>query len=224
MEHSLLSMQTVQAETVEKGRIYNTPEGNFWSVTTMLSATKNNKGLQEWKERVGEDEAKKICQKATQFGTQFHECCEQYLMNKGQSTVHSSNPIVLQAFNIAKPLLKKSISVVYGIELPLYSKRLQLAGRTDAIVEWEGKLSILDYKFISNVYDINTYVDYFLQCTAYAYMVQEMYNICPKNIVLFLMPRIGNSPIVLNQGCDKYLIQLNQRIKSFRQIEKYKLL
>ena len=224
MKHSLLSIKTVQSETIENGRIYNTPEGNFWSVTTMLGATKDNKGLQEWKERVGEEEAKRICYKSTSFGTQFHECCEQYLMNKGEGAVHCYNPIVLQAFNIAKPVLKNSISTVYGIELPLFSKRLQLAGRTDAIVEWDGEISILDYKFLSRVYSINIYVDYFLQCTAYAYMVHEMYDICPKNIVLFLMPRNGNSPIVLKQECDKYFIQLNQRIKAFRLIEKYKLL
>jgi genome maintenance exonuclease 1 len=48
-------------------------------------------------------------------------------------------------FNQLKPELDK-INNILALETPLWSKTLGLAGRTDCIAEYDGKLSIIDFK------------------------------------------------------------------------------
>jgi genome maintenance exonuclease 1 len=48
-------------------------------------------------------------------------------------------------FNLLKPALD-NIDNIAAIETPLWSKILGLAGRTDCIAEYNGKLSIIDFK------------------------------------------------------------------------------
>ena len=55
MEFSELSAEIVEGI----GRVYTTPDGNKYpSVTTVLGAGSDQSWLQEWKDRVGEKEAR----------------------------------------------------------------------------------------------------------------------------------------------------------------------
>ena len=45
-----------------------------------------------------------------------------------------------------KPLIDKHVTKVFATECPLYSDHLQLAGTCDAIVEWDGVPTIVDWK------------------------------------------------------------------------------
>ena len=72
----------LKAVTTEKGREYQTPNGNSYpSVTTVLSEY-NKKAIFEWRERVGADVANKIAAKASSRGTKLHTVCENYLLNE----------------------------------------------------------------------------------------------------------------------------------------------
>ena len=53
--------------------------GVFPSVTSILGSTGDKSGLDRWRERVGEDEAKKIGENSTNRGTVMHRLCELYL-------------------------------------------------------------------------------------------------------------------------------------------------
>ena len=53
--------------------------GTFPSVTTVLSSTADKSGLDRWRKRVGEDEAKRIGTEATNRGTVMHRLLELYL-------------------------------------------------------------------------------------------------------------------------------------------------
>ena len=53
--------------------------GTFPSVTTVLSSTGDKSGLDRWRKRVGEAEAKKIGEQATNRGTVMHRLLELYM-------------------------------------------------------------------------------------------------------------------------------------------------
>ena len=60
------------------GRYYETPDGDFPSVTTILSNTTYKPWLEKWKQRVGEEEAARISKIATDRGEAVHSFAERY--------------------------------------------------------------------------------------------------------------------------------------------------
>ena len=98
----------------------------------------------EWRQRVGNEEANKISRKASTRGTKIHLLCEDILNNKD---IDTSNMSLLdkEMFNKFRPLLDR-IDNIHGQEVALYSDHLRLAGRVDCIAEYNGKLSIIDFK------------------------------------------------------------------------------
>jgi genome maintenance exonuclease 1 len=63
-----------QVDSPEHGLI-----GPFPSVTTILGSTADTTGIDQWKARVGEQEANKISQRALDRGNIMHRLCELYL-------------------------------------------------------------------------------------------------------------------------------------------------
>ena len=62
---------------------------------------------------------------------------------------------------------------VFGTEVPLYSDHLQLAGTCDAIVEWDGKPTIVDWKTSRRPKKKKDIPNYFMQGSGYAVMWEE---------------------------------------------------
>lgn len=200
------------------GRIYVTPKGNYYSVTTMLGATSDRTWLEEWKERVGEEEANQRMHIGASFGELFHQFCQNYL--EGNPLPKTSNFIVIQSFNNAKSFLDKHVTKLIGCEVPLYSETLQLAGRADAIVEWDGVNTVLDFKLLSDIFPADEHLDYMLQATCYAMMIKERMNMICKQNVIFMMPRGGRTPQIDKRPNHVFFGELARRIKLFRkQIE-----
>ena len=68
-------------------------------------------------------------------------------------------------------------------EAALYSKHLELAGRVDCIAEFDGVLSIIDFKTAEQPKREEYLYDYFVQETAYACMLQRKYGMTVKQLV-----------------------------------------
>jgi hypothetical protein len=85
-------------------------------------------------------------------------------------------PHLIQMFKAMKSVLDKNLTKVHALEHRLFSERLLLAGTADGIVEWNGKLVILDFKTSKKLKKEKWIEDYFLQCTAYSMMFKEMTN------------------------------------------------
>lgn len=80
--HNINSLPMLNREDTEGGRFYVLPSGQkVPSVTTVLSWHKKP-ALQEWRNRVGEEEANRVSKKASTRGTKLHAVCEDYLNNK----------------------------------------------------------------------------------------------------------------------------------------------
>jgi genome maintenance exonuclease 1 len=167
-----LGYKDLQCETKETGRKYGTPTGNSYpSITTVLSI-KSKDAIAAWRKRVGAEEANKISYRASQRGTAVHEIAEKYV-NNDEYYMHGYMPNIINDFNQIKDILDERIGTVYGQELPLYSDHLGVAGRVDCVAEFDGKLSIIDYKTSSKTKKRAWVENYFMQEAFYAIAWEE---------------------------------------------------
>ena len=96
----------------------------------------------------------------------------------------------------------------------MYSHKLTLAGQVDCIAEYNGKLSVIDFK-TANKERIDSWNEsYYLQCTAYAIMYEELFGTPIEQIVILQAGEDGSCHSFLKQKKD-YLSQLEKDIKSF---------
>lgn len=183
-------------EMIDGKRYYGIEGGEkFPSVTTVLSNRYNpekKEGLRKWREKVGDEEANRITRYATKRGTGMHNICERFMLNE-ENIYKNEMPTAIQLFKQIKDILVDNINEVYGNEVPLYSTTLRTAGRTDVICQYNGVNSIVDFKTSGRDKNVDWIEDYFLQSTAYAYMVQEMYNLNVPQIVIIIAVEEGEN-------------------------------
>ena len=176
------TLTELEADTTDNGRFYTTPSGEILpSITTVLSV-QNKSGLDAWRKRVGEEEANRVMNQASLRGTAVHQLAEDYVNNE-KDWKKGAMPANLFTFNTIKPLLDKHLNNVWIQEAPLYSERLSVAGRVDCIAEWDGVLSIIDYKTSKRPKPRKYVESYFIQEAAYAAMFYERTGVPIKQIV-----------------------------------------
>jgi hypothetical protein len=171
--HNITSIPFAVQTEIDGVRYYQTPQGKLYpSITTVLSKTSDMSGLDEWRERVGNDVAEQIMREAQIHGTMTHKLCEDYLNNKESEEDFADIP--KSHFEKLKPYLHK-MNNIRGIELPLYSDELEIAGTCDCIAEYNGDLSIIDFKTSKSrlVEHYDKVQKYFMQATAYSLMWKE---------------------------------------------------
>lgn len=172
--HDLIPLIDLDTINIEGRRYYVTPDGLYYpSVTTVTSSLKKS-FIDDWKKRVGEEEAQRISRKAASRGTAMHALCEDYLSNKSNYRV-GKMPHIIELFNKIKPIVDEHIEKIYGIELALFSRELKTAGRTDLFCQFMGMNTVLDFKTATKPKQEADIEDYFLQATTYAMMIEEMY-------------------------------------------------
>lgn len=203
----------LESETTETGRVYKTPGGKSYpSITTILS-NYNKKAIYEWRQRVGEKEANRVSKAASGRGTKLHNVVEKYLLNEMNDINHQFiMPDTKELFFKVKPFLDNHIGDIYGIEQPLYSDKLQIAGRCDCIAEWEGELSIVDWKTSTRIKDKDHIQNYFMQCTAYAEMFEERTGRPIRQIVIAIAVENSNMPSIFIENKADYLLPLQEYI------------
>jgi genome maintenance exonuclease 1 len=206
----------LKSVTTENGRVYKTPEGNFYpSITTVLSFSSDKSFLEQWRNRIGEAEANRITKKSSDRGTKLHDICEKYLLNElNDFKIRMMMPDIKDFFLQLKPFIDKHVGDVYGLELPLYSDSLKLAGRTDCIAEWDGELSVIDYKNSIKQKNEEWITGYFLQGSAYAVMFEERTGKEIRQIVVAIANEEGKPQIFIKQK-DKYLEELQSYLERF---------
>lgn len=207
-------MNEVDIQTIEENgkRYYLTPEGKFPSITTVLGHFENPK-FDSWRSFIGEDKANKITKRAASKGTQYHNLVEKYLRNEPYD-LGSVSPWVSQMFKRVLPDLQR-ISNIRGIELPLYSSKLGVAGRCDLVADWDGIPSIIDHKGSRSIKDESKILHYFQQATGYSIMYNHRYNEVIPQIVILMVPDGHSKPLVFVKQAQDYVISLKQKIKEY---------
>lgn len=199
--HVPTSLTELSTVTSDGKRYYKIPSGVLYpSVTTVMSIY-NKKGIMEWRQRVGEAEANRISGKASRRGTKMHTVCENYLNNTDLGKVM---PDIMMMFRSIKPWLDDNVNNVHAIEAPLYSNHLRVGGRVDCISEFDGKLSIIDFKTSSKPKTEDKIKNYFMQCSAYAVMYEELTGIPVPRIVI-IMAVEGSEPLLFVKKRNDYI-------------------
>ena len=171
------------SRTSEDGRrLYQTPDGHSVpSVTTVLEKTKPQgarQALQQWRDRVGHQQAQAITTEAANRGTRMHTYLEQYIRD-GQIPGMTTNPYSWASHAMAQTVidrgLKNQVTEFYGVEIPLYFPKLY-AGTTDGVGMHLNEEAILDYKQTNKPKKREWIGDYFLQLAAYALAHNEVYG------------------------------------------------
>ena len=193
--------------TVDGKRFYETPGGIFPSVTSVVGWDKQN-FFAEWR-RKNPEESRRVLAR----GTKLHSIIESYLNNEILD-FDNMLPNFKVLFNQLKPELDKIQNIV-AIETPLWSKTLGLAGRTDCIAEYDGKLSIIDFKASSKEKRKQDVESYFTQATAYALMFQERTGIIVENFAILISCEDGLTQVFQNKPI-KYVKKLKNVIVSYR--------
>ena len=165
-------------------RLYETPEGKRYpSVTTVLGKMTDKSALEAWKKRVGEDEAARVSSRAATRGTNVHTMCENYVLG---NDIDTSMPHNMMMFNQIKKVLDEKVDMIRATECTLFSDHLKLAGSCDLIADYDGRLSIIDYKTSAKLKRTDWIEGYFLQASLYSYMLWEMTGILVKDIVIII--------------------------------------
>ena len=96
-------------------------------------------------------------------------------------------PLHIELFNHIRTILDKSVEVIYGNEIALFSHTLKTAGRTDMFCRFQGIDTIVDFKTATKDKKEQWIEDYFLQSTCYAIMLEEVY----KDVQKIHIPQIA---------------------------------
>jgi len=168
---------TVKQINLEGKRLYEAPDGSKTpSVTTILSKTKDMTHLNEWKKRVGEENAQRITTEAAGVGTAMHNNLERFLT--GMERMPGKNMVHVQANKMADEIIKNAlcdVNEVWGIEQALYFPGLY-SGTTDLVGVYKGKAAIMDFKQTNKPKKKEWVEDYYMQLVAYALAHNEVYG------------------------------------------------
>ncbi len=205
------------AKMVDGKRLYATPNGRFYpSITTVIgNNAKKQAGLAKWRARVGREKAAAISSRSAARGTAFHSITEDYLNKCLDIDQYKDTPLPVVMFEQTKKTLDR-ISNIYLQEAALYSDNLEVAGRVDCIGEFDGDLSIIDFKTSAEPKRELYLYDYFVQETAYACCLQELYGITVKQLVTIVACENGETQVVIKPPKKEYLLKLIQYIDEYQ--------
>jgi len=183
-------MKTIQED---EGRFYLAPnEKRYPSVTTVVGYEKQ-KFFAKWR-RENPEEANRTSVR----GNILHEACENYLNNDPVRDMEKNEKMLFA--NIKRSIAR--IDNVRALEVPLWSHTLRLAGRVDCVAEFDGELSIIDFKGSTRRKSPSNIKNYFCQATAYAIMWHEMMEQEIKKIVILITSEDGANQVFVKQPID----------------------
>ena len=194
-KHLTVDLPTITARNKEGGRVYETPDGNFYpSITTVLSI-RNKKGIMEWRKRVGDDVANYIARTAANRGTKVHHMTEDYLNNMhlnwpNKWSEHQKSFLPWCMFQKLSKRLE-SIDNIRKLEAGLWSDKYGLAGRVDCVAEYDNELSIIDFKTSTKEKKDEWIENYYIQCAAYAEMYEERTGEAINQLVVLVVTEDG---------------------------------
>lgn len=182
--HLLEDLQKLPRRNVNGKRVYETPDGLHYPSVTTITSQLSKDAIKKWRARVGEEAANKVTAQATARGTSVHKLCEDYCLNDlDESKIMPANT---EMFRALQGCLDAHVDNIRSVEGFLYSNYLRTAGQVDLIAEYDGKLSIIDFKTSKKKKPESWIQGYFLQAAAYSFMFEERTNIKVPQLVVMI--------------------------------------
>ena len=214
--HNHVTIPELSRETIDGVRYYTVPDsdGEKLKLVSITSITSHysREGIMKWRARVGEEEANRVSKRATTRGTDMHLLTEHYLQN--EPLPKAKVPISQILFNTAKPALDKIDNIILQ-EQAMYSLRLGIAGTPDCIGDYNGELSVIDFKTSKSPKPLKWVQGYFVQASAYACMLYELTGIKAKNLVIIMACEDGELKVYEEKDVFKYVKVLDTYIRKF---------
>lgn len=180
-------------------RLYKTPSGVSYPSVTTITGLHTKQAIYEWRKRVGEEEANRVSSRASSRGTRIHQLCEDYLRGE----LNEPDIFHKEMFDSIRPILDR-IDNIHCLEDQLYSDYLQVAGTVDCIAEYEGTLSIIDFKTSSRLKSRDDIQNYFMQTAAYAVAFEELSHI-PVSRLVIIMAVEDENPLIFKEKRDDWI-------------------
>jgi ATP-dependent exoDNAse (exonuclease V) beta subunit len=214
--HNPVEIPSLSRETIDGVRYYTAPDsdGELIKLVSITSVTSHwsREGIMKWRKRVGDEEANRVSKRATTRGTDMHLLTEHYLQN--EPLPKAKVPIAQILFNTAKPALNKIDNIIVQ-EQAMYSLRLGVAGTPDCIGDYDGELSIIDFKTSKSPKPLKWVEGYFVQASAYACMLYELTGIKAKKLVIIMACEDGELKVYEERDVYKWVKVLDTYIRKF---------
>ena len=198
-------------------RTYNVDNKKIPSVTTILSATKSQEdidSLRRWRDRIGNEAARKTTIDAARRGTEMHYVLEQYINGQGYFNLSEEGAkAILMAHKIIENM--QALEIIYGNEVSLHYEELY-AGATDLIGIHGGKPTIIDFKQSNKLKQRNYVEDYYYQIAAYALAHEKNYGPIDKGLIAICTKDLVYQEFILDKDdLKRYKDNWIQRVEQF---------
>jgi hypothetical protein len=138
--HIPISTPIMETAHEDNKHFYSINGEKYPSITTILHSFPNP-GIDIWKSKT--PNWREIQEESFRVGTNLHYIIEEYLKNTEE--IQNTFDISEVLFSNLKPELDK-INNIYCQETHLYEPNLKIAGMVDCIAEYDGVLSVVDFK------------------------------------------------------------------------------
>ena len=202
-------LPVTKGKKVDGFRFYDIDGKAYPSVTSVLGIKKKAE-LQGWRDKIGEDVANWEMGRAARRGKATHLLVEEYLKGK---TPSERGVLPLGLFKLLRPYVDQ-IDNIHLLETIMYSPKLTIAGQVDCVAEYNGKLSVIDFKTANKERQESWIDNYFLQTTAYAQMYEETFGKSIDQIVILLASEDGSVQNFVKEKKD-YMTPLMKSIDEF---------
>ena len=202
-------LPTTKGKRIDGFRFYQIDGKNYPSITTVLGVQKKE-GLEKWRKAVGEEAAKWEMGRAARRGKATHTLVEQYI--KGE-TPSIRDVLPLGLFRLMKPYIDQIDNVQLSEEI-MYSHKLTIAGQVDCVADYNGKLSVIDFKTANKERKEDWIENYYIQTCAYAIMYEELFGKRIEQLVILMAGEDGTMRSFIRNKKD-FEPKLEESIKYF---------
>ncbi len=193
-------------------RFYQSPNGKWYPSASTVANWEKKEFFENWRK-----DPKNFAEgeRAKKRGTMLHKAIERYLDNRDDYLDALGGNIHYNfLFDQIRADLAK-ISNIRAQEIALYSDLMQLAGRVDLVGDYDGMLSIIDFKGSSRTKKEEWIENYLVQATMYAIMYHERFGTPIKQVVIIITCEDGNCQVFKRNPMD-YVKSLKKAIDLFR--------
>lgn len=233
-------------EVSQKGDII----GVFPSITTVLGNTSDKSGLEKWKKRVGEAEAKRISELSMNRGTVMHRLIELYKPLQGTKEERlqrlkelaaddeevnqfsadengalwlNEGWVMFMKFYLNSSQFFDRVDEVIAAEVFLWSK-IGYAGTVDNVSKMiDDRTLVIDYKNSRRPKQEAWVQDYFVQGSAYFIAHWERTGVKPDGVEIWIANEEDSVPQIFKLTAEDvkyYFAEFLKRLKQFNEIYK----
>ena len=200
-------------------------------VTAVLSATQNNRYLNQWKAKVGVKQAKQAQKAGVNRGKYTHDLIERFVDYRKQSEIVPQPKFVINDHNQTKQIQQLgrcALDYVTRIDTCLFLETSffiedAYAGTPDFVGLKDNKIILFDWKTSYKRKTKSAMGDYCLQLAAYRRLVEEntRNNVDEARVVLFYANEEGhggvNEVILSAAELDSYYTDFELRLARFQE-------